>query len=297
MAGGDRTITVAAPAKVNLFLRVVGKRPDGYHDLETWMQKVDLCDVVGIRLSSGNEVSCSCSDPALPGDDRNLAVKAAKAFQEVCPAAADCSIRLQLTKNIPMAAGLGGGSSDAGAVLRGLNSLFGEQFSSHELIELAKPLGADVPFFAINSGAVVAEGIGDVMYPVDSINDGFLVLVNPGFCVSTKWVYENLTLTRRAKNSKLARFQLPRTLALLPPRLVNDLECVTVAKYPEIMDIKHSLQRLGAVGTLMSGSGPTVFGVFPRVNDFTEESCHQIVLELQKRYGGKVYLTKTYTGV
>lgn len=287
----------SAPAKINLFLKVTGKRSDGYHELETWMQKLDLCDVITLELATGTGIFCQCSDPFLPVDENNLAVRAAAAFCAVVPEAAHYSLHISLTKNIPVAAGLGGGSSDAGAVLRGLNEMFALPLSESELIGLARPLGADVPFFVLDAGAVIAEGIGDIMYPVDNIDNCFFVLVNPGFSVSTKWVYQNLPLTRRKKNSKLSRFQLLPAESWLASQLVNDLALVTETQYPEISDIKQSLREVGAIGTLMSGSGPTVFGVFPMTRSYTEEYCQRIVLHLQQRYGGKVYMTKTYTGV
>ena len=300
MDQSKRQISVQAPAKINLLLRVMGRREDGYHDLETWMQKIDLYDQIDLQLYPGKGIEYFCADGSIPADATNLAVRAADAFFLASVKSKGFGVRLRLHKNIPVAAGLGGGSSDAGAVLRGLNALFGEEFSEKQLIALARPLGADVPFFAVDHGAVFATGIGDVMYPVGSVDNCSFVVVNPGFFVSTAWVFQNLALTRRTKTSKLSCFQKYETGSLALPDMYNDLEQVSCAKYPQIERIKSSLLANGASQVLMSGSGPTVFGVFPDAESsrqkFSAEDLQRIVGAFRQEYGTKVFLSRACTG-
>jgi 4-diphosphocytidyl-2-C-methyl-D-erythritol kinase len=296
MVRNIRKISVQAPAKINLFLSVLGRRPDGYHDLETWMQKLDLSDTIELELHSGNGIEFSCDDASIPKDETNLAVKAALAFFQASKKSKGHGVRIILQKNIPVAAGLGGGSSDAGTVLRGLNDFFDREFSERQLIELARPLGADVPFFVVDHDAVFATGIGDIMYPVDSVGNCSFVLVNPDFFVSTAWVFQNLTLTSLSKNSKLSCFQKHKAVSLSLQDMHNDLEQVTCVKHPEIDQIKRSLLAAGASHVLMSGSGPTVFGVFPDPERSFGSDLMRIVGGLRQEYGGKVFLSRACTG-
>ncbi len=292
----SRKITVQAPAKVNMFLAVLGKRSDGYHDLETWMQKIDLYDILELELLSSDRLEFSTDDASLPAGAANLAVRAARAFFAASTKGKGTGLSIKLQKKIPVAAGLGGGSSDAGAVLRGLNELFDREFSENQLIDLARPLGADVPFFAVDHNAVFATGIGDVMHPVDSITDCSFVIVNPSFFVSTAWVFQNLTLTSPSKNSKLSCFQKYESDFLSLEDMHNDLEQVTCAKHPEIEQIKRSLLAVGASQVLMSGSGPTVFGVFPDLEKSVGIDLKRIVGGLRQEYGKKVFLSRACTG-
>ncbi len=292
----DTSICLSAPAKINLFLHVVGKRSDGYHNLITWMQKIDLCDVITLELSCGNGITLHCSTSGIPLDRSNLAVRAAEAFFFASSRVDGCALKIILEKNIPMAAGLGGGSSDAGTVLKGLNTLLGNEFSETELIVMARALGADVPFFAVDHAAVLAEGIGDVMKPVKSLANCLFVLVNPDFFVSTAWVFQNLTLTRAKKNSKLSCFQKCDTVSLSLDLMHNDLEQVTSKRHLEIDQIKKTLLTVGASRVLMSGSGPTVFGVFPNTDNSIGFDMKRIVENIRRQYGEKVFLCSSITG-
>lgn len=249
------SVTLSCPAKVNLYLKVVGRRPDGYHDLVTVLQPLSLADELVIELVEGTDVSLACNLPDLPVDEGNLAVRAALAFQKaVCRT---FGVRMRLTKNIPVAAGLGGGSSDAAGVLKGLNILQGNLLDGAKMGELARGLGADVPFF-LQDGPALGEGIGDRLTPV-SLPPAWFVLVNPGFAVSTAWVYRSLeppfTPPPPGLAARLARDHPAQWLH-------NDLEAVTLGRYPELKALKQALLREGAAGALMSGSGPTVFGIF-----------------------------------
>ncbi len=282
-------LRIAAPAKVNLFLRIVDKRPDGYHELSTWMQKLTLADeIILTPVDSGITLHCPGSN--VPEDETNLACKAAALFFEksCLPGGVD----IVLTKNIPVAAGLGGGSSDAAAVLTGLNSLYAAGMNEKELMSVGLMLGADVPFFVADCHAALATGIGEKLEIKDSLTDCWFVLVNPGFPVSTKWVYENFD------SSQTANFALtiegnpfilgPACGRDLVDNFFNDLETVTIRHYSEIAVLKQKIMQFGAVASLMSGSGPTVFGVF------LDKNCAQnCVDEFVREYPGKVFLTKT----
>jgi 4-diphosphocytidyl-2-C-methyl-D-erythritol kinase len=296
MVQPGRKIFLQAPAKINLFLRVLGRRDDGYHDLETWMQKIDLYDLIELEVCSGERIEFGTDDTAIPADETNLAVRAAKAFFRVSNNGKGYGVRITLQKKIPVAAGLGGGSSDAGTVLRGLNDLFDREFSEKQLIGLARPLGADVPFFAVDDGAVYATGIGDIMHSVDSVGNCSFVLVNPSFFVATAWVFQNLTLTSLSKNSKLSCFQKPRETSFSLQDMHNDLEPVTSGHYPKIEEMKRSLLACGASQVLMTGSGPTVFGVFPDTAMPSGFDLKRIVGRLRQEYGEKVFLARACTG-
>ena len=260
------SLIVYAPAKVNLSLKILGRRNDGYHLLDTRMQKLALFDTLTLmRVERG--IALQCPGGQLPEDEDNLVYKAAKLFLAwVAEHRGVLSgVALTLNKNIPVAAGLGGGSSDAAATLLGLNELLGAACPEEELLRQGLSLGADVPFFIQQAQAVQAQGIGEEMVPVASLDDCWILLVNPGFSVSTRWVYQNFALT---ENDESVTLQNSRNavggendtdLSLL---LVNDLERVTLQKYPELKRIKDEMLALGAAGALMSGSGPTLFGIY-----------------------------------
>ena len=255
-------ITVESPAKVNLILKVLRRREDGYHDIASLMQKVSLADEMEFSpLRVGIELACPGSN--LPTGEGNLVVRAARAlFAEAGFAG---GVRITLRKRIPTAAGLGGGSSNAATTLTVLNNLFQFGLERERLIRIGARLGADVPFF-IHGSTAWAFGIGDLLEPAVIASGMWLVLVNPGFEVSTKWVYQslNLPLTKTPLQYSIPTFSGVRDLAA---SLTNDLERVTVARYPVLEELKGFLLRQGALGSLMSGSGPTVFGLFENEPD------------------------------
>ena len=288
-------IELDAPAKINLSLHILGRRPDGYHDVITRMQKLDLCDRVSLELNSSSNVEFNCDDPSLPDDERNLAVKAALAFMSAVGTDRFTGVAIGLQKNIPVAAGLGGGSSDAGTVLKGMNNLSGSPCSKNKLIAIARNIGADVPFFTVEEGAVTATGIGDCLTAVPELKGYFVLLVNPGISVSTRWVFENYALTIAQKNSKVTGFRSADICDFSPEQMQNDLECVTTRRYPVVSKIKRSLLDSGAVAAMMSGSGPTVFGLFPD-GSFTNEEQNRLVERMSSVYGSGVFLTRTYVG-
>ncbi len=254
--------TVQSPAKINLILKVLRRREDGYHDIASLMQKVSLSDEMKFTPSrQGIGLTCPGSD--LPTDEGNLVVRATRAlFTEAGFAG---GVEIALRKRIPTAAGLGGGSSNAATTLTVLNDLFRFGFDRERLIRIGARLGADVPFFIYGSTAW-AFGIGDLLEPAVIPSGMWLVLVNPGFEVPTKWVYQslNLPLTNTAVKYSIPSFSGVRDLAAA---MSNDLEKVTVRQHPVLAELKGFLLRQGAIGSLMSGSGPTVFGLFDNEPD------------------------------
>jgi 4-diphosphocytidyl-2-C-methyl-D-erythritol kinase len=286
-------LVVTAPAKVNLRLRVLGKRADGYHELDSVMQKVTLADTVTLHHLEEPVIQLSCPDSDLHEDDSNLVWKAAEAFLDVSGLSGKCGVSIILEKKIPIAAGLGGGSSDAGAVLTGLVRLFKSDIPKTTLLGLAKSLGADVPFFVVPDSAVRATGIGEKMEKYKKLEDCSILLVNPGFSVSTAWVYENFTLTRTAKDSNLSDSPKNESLSKLYCPLYNDLETVTIKRYPEIQTIKNLMIDNGASAALMSGSGPTVFGIFPDGNK-DNANLHECVEKLTRKYGTGVFVARSF---
>jgi len=267
-----KTLQLKAPAKVNYRLDVIRRRPDGYHDLRMIMQRIDLCDDIMISTSDVEGVRVTCGATGVPEGQENIAWRAADAILR-CAGRRD-GVDIRITKRIPVAAGLGGGSSDAATVLMGLNELLGLGFSRERLMEIGVALGADVPFFIFMKTAL-AEGIGEVLTAIDRIPPAWLVIVNPNLRVSTAWVYQNLKLTDRINHGMVPRFF--DDLAALCRVLSNDLEAVTLGRFPVIREIKEQLVAHGALGALMSGSGPTVFGVFP-----SESAARQVVVEIAK---------------
>ena len=250
-------LEIDVPAKINLWLEILRKRSDGYHNLSSLMLPIDVHDRIELRIHSGEGISLECTDPLVPSDAGNLVWKAAELFMQAAGISKGLHIRLE--KHIPSGAGLGGGSSDAAGVLLALNRLMGTPVSAERLHELARKLGADVAFFLYRRPSL-ATGIGEKLEAVEGVPDYPLVLVKPPVTVSTAWVYRSLKLTRGESRIKLRSFQdSPWRLGEF---LQNDLESVTLEAYPQLRQIKEWLMHQGAVGALMSGSGPTVFGVF-----------------------------------
>ncbi len=285
-----KRIIVPAPAKVNLGLVVLGKRRDGYHEIETILQMVSLYDTVTIEPGDGGIVLES-NHVGLPAAGENLVYRAAERLSR--EAGREPALRIRLEKRIPVAAGLGGGSSDAAATLAGLDRLWGLNYPSARLRTLALELGMDVPFFLFSSTAL-ARGRGEQLSPLSPPAPPlWMVLVNPGFRVSTPWAYEslNLGLTMRNKHISMRRFSITTFEDARFP-LENDLEGATLEAFPVLREIKGSLRELGALAGLMSGSGPTVYGVFP--NRRAAASARQV---LRRRREFATYLVHTLDAV
>lgn len=224
------------------------------------MVKLDLADRLDlIPKDQGLDLTVTGSSD-LPEDDNNLAVRAARLFYRA--AGIRPGVEILLDKRIPIAAGLGGGSSDAAAVLKGLNRLYGFPLDQNQLLELGGALGADVPFFIIPEVAALAQGIGDEFLPAPDLPKMHFLLINPGWPLSTAQVYENYKLVLTTTNKSLINSQLSGGSFIIDQVLHNDLESVVLPRYPEVQAIKDRLVAEGAAGALMTGSGPTVFGVF-----------------------------------
>ena len=246
-------------AKVNLALEVLGKRDDGYHEIATVMQAVDLCD--RLTVETADTLSLVVSDPALPTDDGNLIVRAAARLGEA--AGATKGARITLDKHIPVAAGLGGGSSDAAATLWALNRLWGLRWSRDRLAGLAVRLGMDVPFF-LGTGRALATGRGEQLEPLPGAGAYALVLVNPNVPLSTGEVYGRVPAgwTAEARSTRrMVEALRTRSARTVAGALANNLESIVEPMVPAIRHMKSALLAAGALGAVMSGSGPTVFGV------------------------------------
>lgn len=288
----ENTLQLKAPAKINLILRVLSQRKDGYHELATWMQKISLHDQITVQFSDSPGIFLTCSGTDVPIDRGNLIWQAAEAFLSRCEHGLCQGMGIHLQKDIPVAAGLGGGSSDAGTLLRGLNGYFDERLSEGELIDLASVLGADVPFFVTASKSVLATGIGEKMLPVTPLRDCIFLLVNPGIGVSTQEIFTKFALTSANKKSTLTGFRTLQPEDLKLAALENDLEKTSMELFPVISSIKKDLQAAGADAVLMSGSGPTVFGIFTEPQIRSEGHLEDITVRLRRDYGEQVYLTK-----
>ncbi len=252
-----------APAKLNLRLKITGRRPDGYHELVSLMVPIDLFDLLELRVTGKRGIELSCEGFWVPTDENNLAYQAALSF--LSKAKIEQGVSIKLTKNIPVAAGLGGGSSDAAATLLTLNEIWSQPLSLSELHTMAVQLGADVPFF-LYSEPSLATGIGEILEPLKKWPKFWYVIVTPPIQVSTSWVYGDLKLElTRGEYDYIVKF-LKNAPFAVSAILENDLEEVTSTRFPVIETIKEFLVNAGAEGALMTGSGPSVFGVFSSLN-------------------------------
>lgn len=261
-----------AYAKINLALDIVGKRVDGYHELKTIMQQVDLYDVIKLyaEAESGGsndkgQILISCNDTIVPTDERNLAYKAARLLFDEFDITD--SMLIEIEKNIPVSAGLAGGSTDAATVLKGVNEYFGLGLSEEELISRGSTIGADVPF-CIMGGTAYAGGIGEELIPLEA-PEGFTVLVAvPDTRVSTKWAYgayDEMEASGNVKHPDIDQLRAAiemEDFGCIPEFLGNVLEYATIPEYPIIAKVKSTMMKNGAAGALMSGSGPSVYGLF-----------------------------------
>ena len=268
------TLQLKARAKINLGLDVLRRREDGYHDLRMIMQTIDLCDTVLLERTREAGISLKTNLPFLPSDENNLAYRAAALLLNEKETEGGLSVELK--KHIPVAAGLAGGSSDAAAVLVGVNRLFSLGYSKEELMVKGKALGADVPY-CIMRGTALAEGIGEVLTPLPAMPPCHIVLAKPQAHISTRFVYTNLKANELSRHPDIdlqVRALREGDLRLLAQSMENVLETVTVPECPVIEEIKNEMRENGALGAVMSGSGPSVFGVFE------EEEKAQAVREL-----------------
>ncbi len=258
-------LDIPAHAKINLGLDVLGKRPDGYHELKMIMQTVELHDTVRLSTTEENGITLECGSRFVPGDSTNTAWKAAALLMDRY--GTKSGVRINIVKRIPVAAGMAGGSADAAAVLRGLNELFSLGLGVDTLRELGKLVGADVPY-CIEGGTRLAEGIGERLTVLRDFSGVDILLVKPNIGVSTAWVYGNLRADEirdeeRPDTDMLISAIYAQDAAVVAENMKNVLERVTIPRHGIISEAKTRLMELGALGSMMSGSGPTVFGIFP----------------------------------
>ncbi len=271
-----------APAKINLFLEVSARRPDGYHDIESVMQTVSLFDQLTfvIKESAGQNISVECSVPDVPCDERNLCYRAAKLFFEAADVK-EYDLSISIDKHIPMAAGLGGGSSDAAATLAALNELYDGVFSKSELCALGRKIGADVPF-CIMQGISITKGIGDVFLPCAPLPDCYIVIACRGEGVSTPAAYKKLDemydfSARSVDAGEFAVLIGSGELPAIANGMTNIFESAVLPHHAEAREIKDILSSAGALRAMMSGSGPSVFGIFE--TESLAQSAQRALLE------------------
>lgn len=251
---------VKAPAKINLTLDVLHKRPDGYHEVEMIMTTVDLADRIGLEIREDGAIHIISVDRFVPNDHRNLAYQAAKILKEMYKVNSGVSIKIE--KNIPVAAGLAGGSSDAAATLKGLNVLWGLNLTLDELAQIGTKIGSDVAF-CVYGGTALATGRGEKIQELPAPANCWVILAKPTIGVSTADIYGNLKIDRivHPKTTTMVDAIKDKDYELMCNSLGNVLEDVTLKLYPEVANLKEQMQRFGADAVLMSGSGPTVFGL------------------------------------
>lgn len=257
-------IQLKALAKINLGLDVLRRREDGYHEVKMIMQTISLHDDLEIRRIKAPEIQVKTNLYYLPTNENNLVYKAAKLLMDEFGIKE--GVAIQLKKRIPVAAGMAGGSTDGAAVLWGMNQMYGLGLSRQELMERGVKLGADVPY-CVQRGTALAEGIGERLSVLPSMPKCTILIAKPGISVSTKFVYENLHANdlkpeQHPDVDRMIEAMKEKNLDLLCERMGNVLETVTIPAYPVIQEIKEHMMACGAAGAMMSGSGPTVFGIF-----------------------------------
>ncbi|OZV12637.1 4-(cytidine 5'-diphospho)-2-C-methyl-D-erythritol kinase [Tissierella sp. P1] len=282
-----REIVLESYGKINLGLDVLYKREDGYHEISTIMQQINLSDTLIMREIE-EDIELDCNNKELPLDSTNLVYCAWKKMQEKI--GINKGIQINIHKKIPIAAGLAGGSANAAAVLKGLNQLWGLNLSEEELREIGIEIGADVPY-CIMGGTALAEGIGERLTKIKSFKDKDILLVNPGIGVSTTEVYGSLRLNKEARMDvqKIISSIERDDIKSVADNITNVMEKVVIEKNPIISEIKRDMVSYGALGALMSGSGPTVFGLFDDMDKL--KFCRRILTEKYSK--GIVLLAKT----
>lgn len=283
-------ISRKAYAKINIGLDVLRRREDGYHELKMIMQTVDIFDDLTFERTAQPGIVIRTNHDELPSDGNNLIYKAADLLFQTKGITE--GVKITLTKRIPIAAGMAGGSSDAAATMRGLNELFGMGYSIQELQELGVKLGADIPYCLVG-GTMLSEGIGEILTPLPAPPECFLVVAKPDINVPTAFVYGNLhadRLTYHPDIDGMVDALHAGSLQGISDRLGNVLETVTIKEYPVIEQTKELLRNMGAENALMSGSGPSVFGIFRQKE--TAQAAAQAVKD--NKLAGQIFVTTFY---
>jgi 4-diphosphocytidyl-2-C-methyl-D-erythritol kinase len=256
---------LTAPAKINLYLKVLSKRDDGYHQIETVFERISLADRLSVEKAKGS-TAIVCDRPDVPTGPGSLMDRAIQLFRK--EAGKDLHFDVKLEKNIPVGAGLGGGSSDAAALLRGMNELTGSPIEKDTLLRISGELGADIPFFMSDSRFAYGKGRGDIIQAVDATLEMWHVLITPPFEVRTKDVYDKVSAFSLTNDKGIDRiftaFLDRKDISAIAENLCNDLQAVTLRDFPALGQVFSELEKEGAKGVLLSGSGPTVFGIFSR---------------------------------
>ncbi len=279
-------MVIKAYGKINISLDAIDKREDGYHLLKMIMQQIELYDEIDINKANEG-ITITCNKYFIPTDDKNLAFKAAELFMKTYNI--NEGVRIHIQKNIPVAAGLAGGSTDAAAVLKGMRNIFKVKASDEELMKLGETLGADIPYCFVG-GTALCEGIGEIITPLRPFDNKILVLVKPNFGVSTKTVYKDLDISKIRKHVKTDRLLEAiekDDLKSVCYHMKNVLENVTIIKHKSIKNIKKHMVEMGAINSMMSGSGPTVFGFFDDI--LKAQRCYEY---FNKDYQ-EVFITRT----
>lgn len=282
--------TKKAPAKINLAIDVLRKRPDGYHDVVMIMQSVALYDTITVKPIRGGKITVTTDSNFVPVGSDNIVYKVAELLKNKYNV--KDGVEIQIEKNIPVAAGLAGGSTDAAATIKLLNKAWGLKMSKVEVLEIAKKIGSDVPF-CIEGGTALAEGLGEKLTSIKPLPECFILLAKPEINISTKEVYDGIDIEEikerpdiKGMIENLNKGNLPDVAS----KLCNVLENVTVKKCPQIPNIKEKLIEYGALGSVMSGSGPTVFGIFD------DQSKAYYAYDHVKSMVNEIFVVKTFSG-
>ncbi|MBO6202939.1 MAG: 4-(cytidine 5'-diphospho)-2-C-methyl-D-erythritol kinase [Selenomonas sp.] len=281
-------VTVEANAKINLTLDILGKRPDGFHEVAMVMQTIGLHDTL-VMEKTERDIKLSINVPWLKADEKNLAWRAAELIRQEY--GLEGGVRIELTKRIPVAAGLAGGSADAAAVLKGMNDLYGLQLDEEKLCELGARLGSDIPF-CIMGGTMLATGRGEVLTRLSDMPETWVVLAKPRISVSTAWAYQNYDeqgAERHPDNEAIKQAIDRGNRKAVAGLLCNVLESVTIKKYDVIAEYKQMMLDKGAMASMMSGSGPTVFGLAK-----SREQAEAIADVLRQNTNADVFVTRTF---
>ena len=284
------TLEKLSPCKVNLLLNILGRRADGFHELETIIHPVKVYDRISFSRQ-GQGIQLTCSNPMLPADSRNLVYRATAMLLE--RAKIQDGVRMHLEKNIPLAAGLGGGSGNAATTLLGLNELFGGPLKPEQLKELAASLGSDVPFF-LQSKPALATGRGEkveALEPLPALRQAWFLLIHPGFGISTAWAYGQLPRFPAALNGTPGRAHQLRSLlqaadlSAVGAALYNALEAPALEKFPLLALFQEFLRQAGAAGALMSGSGSTTFALAQ-----SQQAAEELLEKFKTKFGATSWL-------
>lgn len=267
-------LRLEAKAKINLFLEITGRLGNGYHTISTVMQEIGLCDYVTVTETDSGNITLSSDCDTMPLDERNIAYRCAALFFERS-GIENKGISIHIEKNIPMEAGLAGGSTDGAAVLKGLNEIYGKPFTVAQLCGIGAKVGADIPF-CILGGTVLCEGIGDIMTPISPLPRCHILIAKGKEGVSTKWAYEQFDLmeNREIKDNPMTELLEKGDINDICEAMYNCFELLV----PSVGEIKDVMNRSGAMGSMMSGSGTAVFGIFD-----DEEKMKTAAIKLQNK--------------